>query len=62
MLSIWLKDDYYAVSNIGEEFLMYIQIFILLKRAFLLKGIQKCTIGVNYKRTNEIYSFLEHIF
>ena len=62
MLPIWLKDDSYAVSNIGEEILMYIQIFILLKTALFLKRIQQCTIRINYKRTNETYSFLEHIF
>ena len=29
----WLKGDY-AVTNIGVEMLMYIQIFILVKRVF----------------------------
>ena len=37
----WLKDGIYAVKNIGVEVLMYIQIFILLKAAYLLEEIQR---------------------
>ena len=41
-----------------RQILVYIQIFYLLKAAFLLKGTQQLTIGINYKpnkKENEIY-------
>ena len=36
-----LKDDIYALRNIGIEILMYIQIFILMEAAFFLAGIER---------------------
>ena len=36
-----LKDSIFAVTNIAVEILMYIQIFILMKVAFFLEGIQR---------------------
>ena len=41
MLPTLAKEWYlYVVTNIGVEILMYIQIFILVKAAFLFEGIQ----------------------
>ena len=37
----WLKDDSFAVTDIGVEMLMYVQIFILVKAAFFLEAIQR---------------------
>ena len=35
----WQKDGIFAVTNIGVEILIYIQIFILVKAAFFLAEI-----------------------
>ena len=40
----WLKDGIYAVTKIGVEILMHIQIFIPLKAIFFLKGIQQSSL------------------
>ena len=48
----WPKDNIYAVTNIGVDLSMYIQIFILAKATFFLKGIQRSTFIIK-KRTNK---------
>ena len=40
----WLKDDIYAVTNIGAEILMYIQIFIRVKVTFFVEGIHQSSL------------------
>ena len=42
----------YAVTNIGGEILMCIEIFILMKTAFFLEGIQRSSLIIK-KRTNK---------
>ena len=47
----WLKDDIFAAKNIGLEILMNIQIFILVKVAFFLEGIQRSS-SITNKQSN----------
>ena len=65
----WLKDRIFAVTNTGVKILMYIQILILVKAAFLLVGIQRpryfdetseksgnyCTHGLGTKKKKTIF-------
>ena len=44
-----LTKEWYMYCHKYRQILMYIQIFILLKADFLLKGIQQSTIWINYK-------------
>ena len=44
MLRTLTKGDIYAVTNIAKETIMYIQIFILVKAAFFLAGIQRSSL------------------
>ena len=39
-----LKDGIYAVTIIGVEISMHIQIFISVKAFFFLKGVQQCSL------------------
>ena len=48
----WLKDGIYADTNVSIEILMYIQIFILMKAAFFLEGIQQQSLIIK-KQTNK---------
>ena len=59
---LWLKDGIYAVTNIGVEILMYIQIFILVKAAFSIEGIHQSRLIIKkaeqdkyFDKTNEKY-------
>ena len=45
--------DLGTVTNIGVETLMYIQMFILVKAAFILEGIQPSSLIIK-KRTNKV--------
>ena len=47
----WLKDGIYAVTNLGIEISVYIQMFILVRVAFFLEGIQ--TIQFSHKKNNK---------
>ena len=42
-----LINSNFAVINVGIEILVYIQIFILMKGAFLLEGIQGSSLIIN---------------
>ena len=44
----WLKDGIYAVTNLAIEISVYIQMFILVRVAFFLEGIQ--TIQFSHKK------------
>ena len=52
----WLKDDIYAVTNIGVEILIYIQIFILVKAPFF-RG--NSTIQLHHKKWTKPSRFFE---
>ena len=39
-----LKDGIYVAANIGVQIIMYVQIFILVKAAFFLQGIQRSSL------------------
>ena len=47
----WLKDGIFAVTNISVEILMYIQIYIHVKAASFLEGIQRSSLII--KKTNK---------
>ena len=51
MLRTLTKGDIYAVTNIAKETIMYIQIFILVKAAFFLAGIQRSSLII--KKTEQ---------
>ena len=50
-MDLLLKDGIFAVTSIDVEILMYIQIFIFVKTAFILEGIQQSSFIV--KKTNK---------
>ena len=50
-MDLLLKDGIFAVTSIDVEILMYIQIFIFVKTAFILEGIQQSSFVV--KKTNK---------
>ena len=55
----WLKHVIYTVINVGVEISMYIQMFILVRAAFFLGGIQ--TIQFHHKkqtkRAKQVFSW-----
>ena len=58
-----LTKGWYLSCHKYQQIMMYIQIFILLKAAFLLKRIQQSTIRINYKPNKKTkHSSLEQMF
>ena len=51
--AFWLKDGIYSATNIGVEILSYIQIFILMKAALFLEGIQRSNLIIKKTQTNK---------
>ena len=48
-----LKDGIYAVTNIGVEIFMYIQILILMKAGFFLEGIHRSNLIIKKPPTDK---------
>ena len=54
-----LKDGIYAVTNVSIEISMYIQMFILMRTAFFLEGIQMIQFHKKSKQMQEDRYFVE---
>ena len=52
-----LKDGIYVAANIGVQIIMYVQIFILVKAAFFLQGIQRSSLIIK-KHTKQSKTFI----
>ena len=57
----WLKDVIFAVTNIGAEILMYTQIYVLVKAAFFLEGIQRSSLIIKKKNKKSKTSILTEL-